>query len=147
MSSKNTEFYIVQFLTNTYIFSGCPAVLEIILQNEAKEKYSIFEGTYLISDSLVNGNKYWNQEGKGGAIWYDINNYWIVNDDRWLGQSIALLWNSDSTASCPNFGNWHYWDTNDWITPNNDDIIFLASGNPTFISRQIKERLTMRSMR
>ena len=98
------------------------------MQNEAKEKYSIFEGTYLISDSLVNGNKYWNQEGKGGAIWYDINNYWIVNDDRWLGQSIALLWNSDSTASCPNFGNWHYWDTNDWITPNNDDIIFLASG-------------------
>ena len=116
---------------NKYILLGCPAVLEIILQNEAKEKHSTFEGTYLISDSLVNGHRYWNQEGKGNAIWYDLNNYWIVDDERWLGQSTGKLWNSDSTASCPNFGKWNYWDTNDWITPNNNDIIFLASGNHT----------------
>ena len=69
---------------NKYILLGCPAVLEIILQNEAKEKHSTFEGTYLISDSLVNGHRYWNQEGKGNAIWYDLNNYWIVDDERWL---------------------------------------------------------------
>ena len=83
------------------------------------------------------GRQYWNQEGKNNAIWYDKNNYWIVNDKRFIGQAQGLLWNPDSTAPCPNIGNWKFWDwdTSDWITPNTNDIIFSTLGNPSFISR------------
>ena len=113
------------------------------MQNAAKDKHTKFEGTYLLSDSKVNGRQYWNQEGKNNAIWYDNSNYWIVNDKSFIGQAQGLLWNTDSTAPCPNIGNWLFWDydTSDWITPNTNDIIFSTSGNPRLISRYISNFL------
>ena len=113
-------------------FLDCPFVLKLFLQNVAKEQQSKFEGTYLLSGSKVNGHPQWDQEGESNAIWYDKNNHWIINDENFIGDAQGMLWNTDSTAPCPNSGIWLFWDwdTWNWVTPNTNDIIFSTSGNP-----------------
>ena len=104
------------------------------MKNAAKGKYYVLEGTYILSGSKVNGRPYWNQEGKSNAIWYDTNNYWIINDKGYIGHAQGLLWNADSTAPCPNSGNWLFWDweASDWIY-NTNEIIIKIPGNPKSI--------------
>ena len=123
------------------MFSDCPTVLKITLQNVPKHHHSDREGTYLRSDDKVNGHPYWNQEGEGKthAIWYD-KNYWIVSDESYLGTASAMLWNPNSDSLCPNIGNWNFfdWDTNEWIISNRNDIFFSTSGNSRFMSRERK---------
>ena len=120
---------------NILLISVCPTVLTLVLKNAAKDKYSRFEGSYLLSQSKVNGHQYWIQYAKSGAIWYGKNNFWVVTYESFIGKAQGLLWNPDSAAPCPHIGNWTFWDwhTTSWTTPNTSDIIFSTSGNYTIL--------------
>ena len=107
------------------------------MKNAVKDKYSRFEGSYLLSQSKVNGRQYWTQDGKNNAIWYDKDNSWSIGDESSLGEAQWTLYNSDGTALCPQIGKWSFYDygEDNWITPNTNDIIFSTSGNLSYMSR------------
>ena len=104
------------------------------MKNAAKNKHSTREGAYLLSDSKVNGRQYWNLYGKNYALWYDTNN-WMIGDESDIGKSRGYLYNTDSSAACPQIGNWVFTSEDSWITPNANDITFSTAGNLSCMSR------------
>ena len=92
--------------------------------------YSMYEGTYVLAQSKINGHKYWIHEDSNRFIYYGTQKRWTVG---WsLGKKIGHFYNTDATAVCPHMGNWNYWywEYKTWITPKpNTNEIFLASGS------------------
>ena len=88
----------------------------------------MYEGTYVLAESKINGRKYWIQEDSNHFIYYGTLKRWTVG--RSLGEKIGYFYNTDATAVCPHMGNWKYWywKSETWITPYKNEI-FLASGS------------------
>ena len=128
-------FYRTSVNKNILLISVCPTVLKLVLKNAAKDQYSRFEGSYLLSQSKVNGRQYWTQDGKNNAIWYAKDNTWSIGDESKIDTLEALLYNTDSKAPCPQIGKWSFYDfdINAWNTHNSNDIIFSTSGNLLYL--------------
>ena len=98
---------------------------------EAKEKQSKFgrEGTYILSDGLVNGYPHWLKNDRSQAIWFDkVSSVWLVNTKNNLGTNKGGILGPDGKDSYPNEieQGWRYWDNVAFHDAGPNDVIFKA---------------------
>ena len=107
-----------------------PTKLELTLAEKAKEIQLSREGTYILSDSLVNGYPYWLKTGDGSqTIWFAKNNFaWLVGTINNLGTNTGGIGGPKGNDSYPNEikQGWRF--TPDWQDAGPNDVIFKAIG-------------------
>ena len=116
-----------------------PRKPKLILNGEAKNKWSILGGTYTLQSTPVNGNPWWK---KGmfdkEALWFDeIAGNWLFGYDKDLGTNIGGVEGPFGIDQWPNniSSGWQY-ASNEWHEAGNDIIIEGEQNNFISASRQ-----------
>ena len=135
-----TIFYFIEiikvtknltFLYSCFAVLPPPTKLELTFSGKAKEEQAWLEGTYILSDSLVNDYPHWLLKTDGSqAIWFDkVNSNWKVGDKEDLGTNIGYIAGPKGKDSYPNEikQGWRYSD-NGWHDAGQNDVIFKATG-------------------
>ena len=101
--------------------------MHLTLKNGAKFQ-SVLEGTYTITNDMVNDNPYWLQSDGLNALWY-AKTGWGFGPKSILGAGyhdhIGLVLFSDFVVEDPTLvQNWKYWDVRikNWVKATNDDV-------------------------
>ena len=111
-----------------------PTKLELTLAEKAKEIQLSREGTYILSDSLVNGYPYWLKTGDGSqAIWLNkVTSSWLVGPKSNLGTKKGGIGGPNGKDSYPNEikQGWRYGDrtAGGFVDAGPNDVIFKAIG-------------------
>ena len=103
--------------------------MELILAGKAKEVKSRhgYEGTYKLSDGLVNGYPHWLKTDGSQAIWFDkINSNWKVGDKEYLGTKTGGISGPNGKDSYPNEikQGWRYGHNAAFHDAGSNDVIF-----------------------
>ena len=99
--------------------------MHLTLKNGAKFQ-SVLEGTYTITNDMVNDNPYWLQSDGLNALWY-AKTGWGFGPKSILGAGyhdhIGLVLFSDFVVEDPTLvQNWKYWNGGSWVQANNGDV-------------------------
>ena len=106
------------------------------MAGKAKEELSSKAGTYILSDSLVNGYPHWLKTGDGSqAIWFNkVTSSWFVGPKKDLGTNTGGISGPNGKDSYPNEikQGWRYGDlvqgTPTFLDLGPNDVIFKAIG-------------------
>ena len=99
--------------------------MHLTLKNGAKFQ-SVLEGTYTITNDMVNDNPYWLQSDGLNALWY-AKTGWGFGPKSILGAGyhdhIGLVLFSDDVVEDPTLvQNWKYWNGGNWVQANYGDV-------------------------
>ena len=127
-----------------FSFIACCPSLNVILENDVKEKQGEYEGIYTFQ-GFNNGMDYWVDADGVHAIWYNTEGssyYWVIGKLSYLGSLTVAVYSSSDTLEkkCPNnegyVWNWIYDHDYSWKATNdvyikclNEDD-FCTSENP-----------------
>ena len=108
----------------TYLV-GTLKTMYLTLKNGAKFQ-NVLEGTYTITNDIVNDNPYWLQSDGLNALWY-AKTGWGFGPKSILGAGyhdhIGLVLFSDDVVEDPTLvQNWKYWNGGSWVQANNGDV-------------------------
>ena len=103
------------------------------MAGKAKEEQSLREGTYILSDSLVNGYPHWLKTDGSQAIWFDkVSSGWLVYKKGFLGSKYGGIGGPKGKDSYPNEikQGWKYGDSTVGgpVDAGPDDVIFKTIG-------------------
>ena len=101
------------------------------MAGKAKEEQSLREGTYILSDSLVNGYPHWLKTDGSQAIWFDkVSSGWLVYKKEFLGSEYGVIGGPKGKDSYPNEvkQGWEYSDNGVFVDAGPNDVIFKAIG-------------------
>ena len=108
-----------------------PTKLKMKLAGKAKEVTAKWvEGTYILSDGLVNGYPHWLKTDGSQAIWFDkIGSSWLVGSKKNLGTKRGGIGGPQGKDSYPNEikQGWRY-ANNGFQDSGPNDVIFKSIG-------------------
>ena len=128
----------LHLLTIFSLIACCPT-LNVLLENDVKDKQGKFEGVYTFQ-GFSNGMDYWVDDEGEHALWYlssASNYYWLFDHLDVLGSFTAAIYSSSNTLEkkCPNnegyVWNWMYFShtTNSFVETNDVYIKCVDEGN------------------
>ena len=119
------------FLYSCFAVLPPPTKLELTLAGKAKENHRERPGTYILSDSLVNGYPQWLKIDGSQAIWFDkVSSSWLVGSKNDLGTKYGGISGPDGNDSYPNEikQGWRYAENGVFVDAGPNDVIFKAIG-------------------
>ena len=101
------------------------------MAGKAKKGQWTRPGTYILSDSLVNGFSHWLKTDGSQAIWFDkVSSSWLVGSKNDLGTKYGGISGPDGNDSYPNEikQRWRYVENGVFVDAGPNDVIFKAIG-------------------
>ena len=101
-------------MTNLFPFIACCPTLNVLLENDVKDKQGKYEGVYTFQ-GFSDGMDYWVDAEGENAIWHNTLDYWSIGLLSDLGSTTTYFYSFKSQQmKCPNNEgyvlSWKYWD-------------------------------------
>ena len=103
----------------------CSCTLEVIFSNALLARYKNYQGTYKLSNQLVNGMPMW-ETRRGSRIWCNPHSFWVLgkSDMPISIYSRDLYFSPHKVPS----DKWKYWNGFEWMYSSSNDIIIQIKG-------------------